>query len=85
MNPWTILLFVAAALLPHSLSVRARAADAPTAKRWWSHVAVLADDKLEGRNTGSPGHRKAAEYVAAELREQASNRQAPTATFSLCI
>src|ERR1019366_7883915 len=24
-------------------------------------------DKLEGRNTGSPGHRKAAEYVAAQF------------------
>ena len=35
--------------------------------RWWSHVKFLADDKLEGRNTGSEGHRKAAEYVAAEF------------------
>lgn len=36
-------------------------------RRWWSHVLFLADDKLEGRNTGSPGHRKAAEYVAGEF------------------
>ncbi len=33
-------------------------------KRWWSHVQYLADDKLEGRLTGSEGHRKAAQYVA---------------------
>lgn len=35
--------------------------------RWWSHVAFLADDALEGRDTGSTGHRKAAEYVAKEF------------------
>ena len=37
-------------------------------KRWWSHVRYLADDKLEGRKTGSEGHRKAAQYVAAEFK-----------------
>jgi Zn-dependent M28 family amino/carboxypeptidase len=45
----------------------APAGDVPDGLRWWSHVSVLADDKLEGRDTGSPGHRKAAEYVAAEF------------------
>jgi Zn-dependent M28 family amino/carboxypeptidase len=35
--------------------------------RWWSHVEFLASDKLEGRNTGSEGHRKAAEYVAMQF------------------
>jgi Zn-dependent M28 family amino/carboxypeptidase len=39
----------------------------PDGARWWSHVAVLADDKFEGRDTGSVGHLKAAEYVAAEF------------------
>ncbi len=36
-------------------------------ERWWSHVRYLADDQLEGRETGSEGHRKAAAYVAAEF------------------
>src|SRR5690242_18601331 len=36
-------------------------------RRWWSHVQFLADDKLEGRETGSAGHRKAAAYVAGEF------------------
>jgi hypothetical protein len=35
----------------------------------WKHVRVLADDKLEGRNAGSPGHRRAAEYVAAQFKK----------------
>ena len=39
----------------------------PDGKRWWSHVLYLADDKLEGRNTGSEGYRKAAIYVAGEF------------------
>ena len=25
------------------------------AERWWAHVQFLADDALEGRDTGSPG------------------------------
>jgi len=43
------------------------AADKPDGKRWWSHVAFLADDQLQGRDTGSPGYREAALYVAREF------------------
>ena len=43
------------------------AGGAPDGTRWWSYVEFLASDKLEGRNTGSEGHRKAAEYVAAQF------------------
>src|ERR1035438_4076815 len=39
----------------------------PDGRRWWSHVQYLADDKMEGRETGSAGHRKAAAYVAGEF------------------
>jgi Peptidase family M28 len=49
-------------------AVAALAGDAPTdGQRWWSHIAFLADDKLEGRNTGSEGYRKAAAYVQGEF------------------
>ncbi|MFY9822400.1 MAG: M28 family peptidase [Thermoanaerobaculia bacterium] len=34
---------------------------------WWNHVKVLADDKMEGRETGSLGLRKAQSYVVAQL------------------
>ncbi len=50
-----------------ALGICKGAADMPDGRRWWSHVAFLADDALEGRETGSPGHRKAAEYVAGEF------------------
>jgi Zn-dependent M28 family amino/carboxypeptidase len=33
----------------------------------WAHVRVLADDAMEGRRAGTPGHRRAAEYVAKEF------------------
>src|SRR3954452_6256314 len=50
-----------------ALSLGARGPSEPDGSRWWSHVAVLADDQLEGRDTGSVGHRKAADYVAQEF------------------
>jgi hypothetical protein len=43
------------------------AAGDPDGMRWWSYVEYLASDKLEGRNTGSEGDHKAAEYVAAQF------------------
>ncbi|HVN03354.1 MAG TPA: M28 family metallopeptidase [Bryobacteraceae bacterium] len=45
--------------------------------RWWSHVQYLADDKMEGRLTGSEGHRKAAAYVSTEF-ERAGLKPAGT-------
>lgn len=38
-------------------------------KRWWAHVQYLASDQLEGRDTGSEGYRKAADYVAGEFKQ----------------
>jgi Zn-dependent M28 family amino/carboxypeptidase len=34
------------------------------AHEWWKHIQYLASDELEGRETGSEGHRRAAQYVA---------------------
>ncbi len=34
---------------------------------WWDHVKFLADDNLEGRETGSEGLRKAETYVVEQL------------------
>jgi Zn-dependent M28 family amino/carboxypeptidase len=64
---WRALVLAAVFALAVRVSVSARGADAPDGERWWSHVLTLADDKLEGRNTGSEGHKKAADYVAKEF------------------
>jgi hypothetical protein len=37
-------------------------------KRWWSHVQSLANDGMEGRDTGSRGHEKAAGYMVEQFR-----------------
>ena len=58
---------VAFSLLLGSFAVTLSGNDA--ADRWWAHVAFLADDAMKGRDTGSPEHRKAAEYVAAEFKK----------------
>jgi Peptidase family M28 len=67
MKLWSTVVFAAFIVVPHPFFSLARAAEAPDGQRWWSHVAVLADDKLEGRNTGTSGHLRAAEYVAREF------------------
>jgi hypothetical protein len=36
--------------------------------RWWSHVRVLADDRMEGRDTGTPGFDRAADYMVDQFR-----------------
>lgn len=38
-------------------------------ERAWKDVQVLADDAMEGRRAGTPGHRRAAEYVAAQFEK----------------
>jgi len=39
----------------------------PATRRWWSHVEALANDGMEGRDTGSEGYRRAERYVAAQF------------------
>src|SRR5262252_1964666 len=36
---------------------------------WWSHVKFLADDTLEGRDTGSDGLRKAQAYAVEQFKK----------------
>ena len=36
---------------------------------WWTHVKFLADDSLEGRNTGSEGLKKAQAYAVEQLQK----------------
>jgi hypothetical protein len=38
-------------------------------KRWWAHVVALANDGMEGRDTGSPGYLKAEHYVVTQFEK----------------
>ncbi len=40
-----------------------------SAAAWWSHVQFLADDKLEGRRTATPGYDKAVRYVETQFKQ----------------
>jgi len=59
-------------LLLAALSVAAVSAQsgdlAAEGKAWWAHVQFLADDKLEGRNVGTPGYDKAVDYVESQFK-----------------
>ncbi|HUR36892.1 MAG TPA: M28 family metallopeptidase [Terriglobales bacterium] len=59
---------VAGAARPDTAAVSVEAAT-EAGKRWWSHIQVLADDKMEGRNVGTPGYQMAADYVSARFKE----------------
>ena len=47
---------------------------------WWNHIKVLADDKLEGRDTGSRGEREAQKYAVEQL-QRAGAEPAGTSGF----
>jgi Zn-dependent M28 family amino/carboxypeptidase len=62
-------------LLAGSLFVAICAFSQPTGsthfdgKTWWDYVKVLADDNMEGRETGSAGLRKAEAYIVDQLKQ----------------
>jgi Zn-dependent M28 family amino/carboxypeptidase len=62
-----LLLFAATSALATSLLAAPPAPSHFDGKTWWKHVQVLADDNMEGRETGSPGLRKAEAYIVDQL------------------
>ncbi len=62
-----LLAFALAACAP-TLSTVPIASPADRAARWQAHVEALASDSMEGRAAGTPGHERAAAYVANEMR-----------------
>ena len=62
-----------ALILLLSITTVAQNSPAPSAapfdgKSWWNYVKVLADDNMEGRETGSEGLRRAAAYIVEQLK-----------------
>ena len=50
------------------ISAAAQTASHFDGQTWWDHVKVLADDKLEGRDTGSRGEHAAQAYAVEQLK-----------------
>ncbi|MGB7437212.1 MAG: hypothetical protein WBW49_17485, partial [Candidatus Acidiferrum sp.] len=63
------LAFLLFLLLPIGIRAQTPAASTPfDGNTWWSHVKFLADDSLEGRDTGSEGLRKAQAYAVDQFK-----------------
>ncbi|HTS47865.1 MAG TPA: M28 family metallopeptidase [Bryobacteraceae bacterium] len=73
-RPYLLLLAAAGVVLAATVDYNAEG------QRWWSHIQFLASDDLQGRDTGSPGHLKAAHYIASEY-ERAGLKPAGTSGY----
>jgi Zn-dependent M28 family amino/carboxypeptidase len=47
-----------------------QAALSPAAAQWWADISAIASDANEGRQTGSPGYLRAADYVISRLKTE---------------
>src|SRR5271166_6644881 len=63
-----VIAVVCTALVAQNSSSPASAAANFDGKSWWDYVKVLADDNMEGRETGSEGLRKAQAYIVEQLK-----------------
>jgi len=61
---WLLLFLSVAVQLPAQ-----KKADRKTLENLQAHVTYLSSDKLEGRRTGSPGEKLAAEYIADQMQK----------------
>ncbi|NIJ07006.1 Zn-dependent M28 family amino/carboxypeptidase [Sphingomonas vulcanisoli] len=57
-----------ATALPAIVAAQPASPPSPRAAAWWGDISVLADDKMEGRLTGSPGYLRAAAHVEARMK-----------------
>jgi len=63
-----VIAVVCTALVAQNPSSPASPAPNFDGKSWWDYVKVLADDNMEGRETGSEGLRKAQAYIVEQLK-----------------
>ena len=42
----------------------------PAATQWWADISFIASDANEGRQTGSAGYMRAADYVISRMKAQ---------------
>jgi Zn-dependent M28 family amino/carboxypeptidase len=64
-----LILLLATALFAQSSSKPTSSSPNFDGNSWWNYVKVLADDNMEGRETGSPGLQRAAAYIVEQLQK----------------
>jgi Zn-dependent M28 family amino/carboxypeptidase len=67
LNQTRIRAVLAATWLLGFMALAQRNQPAFAGQSWWGYVKVLADDKMEGRGTGTPGLERAAAYIVDQL------------------
>lgn len=60
-------ILIAFLLLAGTVAARQQSANHFDGNSWWAHVKVLADDNMEGRETGSPGLKRAEAYAVDQF------------------
>src|SRR6202162_2650498 len=73
--PWLLVTLLIAGALTLMFTIAARSGGAQQnaqtrfdGKSWWKYIEVLADDNMEGRDTGSDGLRRAEAYIVEQLK-----------------
>lgn len=64
----SLCLLISSALFAGTACAQQQAQTHFDGKTWWNFVSVLADDKMEGRETGSAGLRNAEAYIVDQLK-----------------
>jgi Zn-dependent M28 family amino/carboxypeptidase len=59
---------IASLLLLAAIPAAADEALSPAAKQWWADISFIASDANQGRQTGSPGYMRAANYVIGRMK-----------------
>ncbi|WP_439555218.1 hypothetical protein [Dyadobacter sp.] len=72
-------LFLSAATIANAQDDAAKYAASITPEDLKKHLVIIASDSLEGRDTGSPGQKKAAEYVSKYYKQFGLEPAATTA------
>ncbi len=68
-------------LVGFALPVLAQQAPPPAAARWWHETTALANDFMEGRDTGTEAYERAAKYVAANFAASGLKPAGDNGTF----
>ena len=68
MKPVAAAAALAAALVCYAAVTTADSDNQAVGSSWWRRVSALADDAMEGRQTGTPGHTRAADYVTRSFQ-----------------
>ncbi|MCU0324001.1 MAG: M28 family peptidase [Spirosomaceae bacterium] len=77
MKKQLVLLFSVFTLAAHSQDKSAEFAQTITAEDLKKHLSIIASDSLEGRDTGSEGQRKAADYISRHFAQLGLTAIAP--------